>query len=111
VLSSVFELRETFGFYFRKGIAAERFFASPEIFNDIVRVAREVPGAVVCHRLAALRPSLVVQLSTGGNAALMAEALAEVGGVEVSLYSPCWGASDHGRLSLSDRSGPLSGTC
>lgn len=46
-LQSQEDLRETFSYFMEKGVAAERFFADKELFQNIAAAASQYPGAKV----------------------------------------------------------------
>ena len=69
VLQGVADLRACYAHFFARGAAAERFMANQTAFLDVADTANAVQHAT---------------FRTGGNAALMAEYLAELGsGIEV----------------------------
>ncbi|EQC31696.1 hypothetical protein SDRG_10859 [Saprolegnia diclina VS20] len=57
-IASTNELRESFGYYFSKGAAAEQSMSSADAFHDVVQLAKSLPG---------------VTQAIGGNAAQMAQ--------------------------------------
>ncbi len=47
VLTRIADLRQAYTYFFRRGFAAERFFANATAFEDIVAAATHVPSAIV----------------------------------------------------------------
>ncbi|XP_059801847.1 ADP-dependent glucokinase isoform X5 [Hypanus sabinus] len=70
ILQSTEDLRETFSYFMEKGVAAERFFAEKEHFQNIALAASKYPGA---------------KHFVGGNAALIGQKLGSNGNLSVSL--------------------------
>ncbi|XP_055518818.1 ADP-dependent glucokinase isoform X1 [Leucoraja erinacea] len=72
-LQSQEDLRETFSYFMEKGVAAERFFADKELFQNIAAAASQYPGA---------------KHFVGGNAALIGQKLGSSGNLSVLLCGP-----------------------
>ncbi|XP_062927131.1 ADP-dependent glucokinase isoform X1 [Mobula hypostoma] len=73
ILQSTEDLRETFSYFMEKGVAAERFFAEKERFQNIALAASKYPGA---------------KHFVGGNAALIGQKLGSNGNLSVLLCGP-----------------------
>ncbi|XP_051898668.1 ADP-dependent glucokinase isoform X2 [Pristis pectinata] len=73
ILQTKEDLRETFSYFMEKGVAAERFFADKELFQNVALAASKYPGA---------------KHFVGGNAALIGQKLGSTGNLSVLLCGP-----------------------